>query len=192
MAVEKSIILLVNGKVGGGSPQAGVPYWNEPQAGFVPRALAHFPGAEVFYVAVDYQVLSSAAERVALGKQWAASHLPAASCYHLIGHSMGCAFAVGIAQHILSLGHRVGEMIHINAYQASDIEVLPGVERTVDYQYTNDRIIHLPVLGRKGEIQGAECIRRKSHLWIRRRHRGPIWPKFNEFWDDLEQKTQNE
>lgn len=183
----KNIIFFINGKIGGGSPQAGAPYWNKPQPGFVDRAVAYFGEGTPYYVVVDFSLFSTVQERIIQGRRWVDCNMKVTNVvYHFIGHSMGCAFAVGMAQQIYQQGGKIGEMILINAYQAREMTALPYASRTVDFQYTDDRVIHLPFIAKNGPIQGAEVIRERSHLRIRRRHRGPVWPRFNEFWDKLE------
>lgn len=186
-------IIFVNGKIGGGSPPAGEPYWRVPDTPFVEQAVALFDDHDsVFYTKVDHAVFSSVKERWQKGKAYADVQLhqlvqgmKPSDTIKIVAHSMGCAFAEGMAQLLLDKGYHVSCLIHINAFQSGHMTANPQIPITIDYQYTDDVVIRVPFLSKLGAIKGAMPIRKKSNIRIRRRHRGPIYPASTLFWEEI-------
>lgn len=108
-----------------------------------------------------------------------------------VTHSMGAAFAEGMIKYFIDNGYNIEEVVHINAFQAADIEISNNYNIIVtDYQNSDDPVINkIPIISSPGNIEGATfTIREKSQdstlLTI---HRSPI-DRGSMFWKELEYK----
>ena len=69
-------VIFVNGKIGGGSPVAGVQYWNGLNFPFVQGAKQFFNEQNVSFTNRDYGYMSSASQRREDGCEYAKSEYP--------------------------------------------------------------------------------------------------------------------
>lgn len=186
-------IVFVNGLIGLGSPPAGEPYFTLPSTPFVSQAVEFFGGTDsVYFPYVDFRICTSAQVRMMAGFAYAESSFAELTSgvapggeFRFVAHSMGCAFAEGMALFLLERGYRVSHMIHINGFQTGQMRANPRIPATVDFQYVDDLVIRVPFLSDTRPIRGAIVVREKSNLWIRRRHRGPVYPRSTEFWNTM-------
>lgn len=184
------MIIFVNGKIGGGSPQAGKPYWTEPETPFVEQAKEYLNDSLTWFPETDFAALSHCKERESMGYQYCKKHLnditiKVGDTINFIAHSMGCSFAEGMAKYLIESGYKLSTMIHINAFQAGEMTANNNIPLTIDFQYTDDFIIHIPSISCAGNIKGAIKVREKSHTCLRRRHRGPVYPNSTAFWKSI-------
>lgn len=201
---DGELILFINGKIGFGSPQEGEPYWNGRFSSFVLGATRYFSDTNINFIHQDYELTSSARKRFTDGYNYAKTNLKllVASLnenekINMVTHSMGAAFAEGMASYLYKKGYTIGELVHINAFQAADIQTIdPNSNEviTTDYQNTNDWVINdIPFFAKPGQIKGADYrIREKSEdNNFMTRHRSPIDSQGSKFWDELEKKRIN-
>ena len=194
-------IVFVNGKIGFGSPPAGEQYWNGRKSPFIQGAIKYWNDKEIFFTDKDYKPLSSAKSRISAGYRYAednikkiVSGLKQGETFKFVTHSMGAAFAEGIASYLIGHGYSVEEIIHINPFQAADIttNASPNV-KTVDYQNSDDWVINkTPFVSSPGDIQNADYhIREKSNdSDFATRHRSPIDLQGKSFWNNLLKRTK--
>ena len=194
-------IVFVNGKIGFGSPPAGEQYWNGRKSSFVQGAIKYWNDKEIFFTDKDYKPLSSAKSRISAGYRYAednikkiVSGLKQGETFKFVTHSMGAAFAEGIASYLIGHGYSVEEIVHINPFQAADIttNASPNV-KTVDYQNSDDWVINkTPFVSSPGDIQNADYhIREKSNdSDFATRHRSPIDSQGKSFWNNLLKRTK--
>ena len=195
-------IVFVNGKIGGGSPPAGEKYWNGKNSSFVQGAKHYWGDNNVFFTKEDYSNFSSAQARISAGYRYAEHNIKAlvsgikpGETFKFVTHSMGAAFAEGIASYLIGHGYRVEEIVHINPFQAADITTNadPNV-KTLDYQNTDDIVINqIPLVSSPGDIRNADHrIREKSNdSNIFTRHRSPIDSQGGNFWKRIRKKISS-
>ena len=189
-------IIFVNGKIGGGSPEAGFPYWGATpnNEGFFIRGAKRFFGDNNIKVLVaDYGWLSSANTRFNAGYNYAKNNfellindMGKEESFNFVSHSMGAAFVEGMVQYLIEQNRTVSGIVHINAYQAKDIHTADLSHANgfrVDYQNTDDPVINYAYLHKSGDISSSLKIREKSHESLYYIHRSPITNK--EFWKEL-------
>lgn len=191
-------ILFINGYIGFGSPPAGKQYWS---SSFVNGAKSYFRDRSVSFTDYKPSMFSTVAGRKKAGIDYAKNNAEALTkgmkkgkdVFRLVTHSMGGAFGEGIAEYLQNEGWDVETIVHINAYQAADIETNnPNSNKTetIDYQNPDDWVINDTPLAEPGDIQGADYkIREKSgdKNW-KTRHMSPIWKKGKGFWKNLDFK----
>ena len=103
---------------------------------------------------------------------------------NFVSHSMGAALTEGIAKYLNEKGFGVSNIVHINPYQAADISTLESAN-TIDYQNTDDPVIHFIPFSSSGKIQNADqYIREFSGESLFYKHFWPISLGKN-FWDRL-------
>ena len=193
-------IVFVNGKIGGGSPPAGINYWggtNLYNSTFINGAKSYYSDDNVFVMTNDYNYFSSAKERYNSGYLYAKSNIDILTSdisveedFKFVTHSMGAAFAEGMATFLIENGYRVSELVHINSFQAADISTVGENSIntfTIDYQNTNDLVINfIPFYSSPGSIKGADLkIRVKSNEPLIYVHSSPIWDTL--FWEKMKQ-----
>ena len=191
-------IIFINGKIGGGSPPAGAPYWNGVNSSFVKRAQNFFNDRNVSFSNTDYDYLSSASQRRNAGydyaksqySNWTASMKPNET-FRLVSHSMGGAFSMGIEDYIKEQGRDVDYNVMINTYQVDRIKVDDSSSTFyIDYQNTNDPVLFwFDINLGYGELQNANLkIREKSNSDLLNIHRSPI--DTGDFWKMIENLMQ--
>jgi pimeloyl-ACP methyl ester carboxylesterase len=210
------LIVFVNGKIGMGSPPAGFPYWNNGTAGelssFVLAAQRFFGTTNCFFVKNDYSWFSGPEGRKKTGKlyttDWLASIEEITNCnsdnytIDFVCHSMGTAFAVGMIDFLLEKSFRVRTLVAINTFQAAKTELSwlyknypePDIKKpiVIDYQNSDDPVIHNPFRSAAGQIPGALIhISEPSGLNdMYTVHRSPIWFQGGEFWDKISRQLK--
>ncbi len=193
-------IIFINGKIGGGSPPAGEPYWNGKNSSFVKGAKSYYNDNKTHFTSKDYGLLSSAKQRSKDGYAYAKANFAALTgdladgeTFKLVTHSMGAAYGEGIAKYLQEKGFTVESIVHVNPYQAEDITTLnpnSNLTETIDYQQTDDWVINDLPTGSPGDIKGADFkVREKSgdDDWTSR-HRSPIDQQGGDFWKNLDTK----
>ena len=192
------LLILVNGKIGGGSPPAGPAFWHahsQGSPGFVDGALRWVHAREPGFAAVDFPSFSQAHQRFKQGYAYWQKWRPANHrCIHLVSHSMGAAFAEGLLAAAEKWGYKAGWVVQLNPYQAADLAVSSNRIATIDYQFTDDPLIHNSLLklvghANPGAIKGATYhIRLPSGIRNPlKRHRGFIGRWGYQFWPHLDQ-----
>ena len=143
-----------------GSPKGGVAYWQKDPSFVDSAKVALHSSSEPFFTDVQYSLFSKAERRKEDGYEYASEHFGeiVGGCggpFRLVTHSMGAAFGEGIARYLLDKGLPVDVIIHFEPYQATDIKTAGSSENvlTIDYQVTDDWLIHL---GGKGRIVRSE------------------------------------
>lgn len=173
-------LIFVNGRIGMGSPKGGVAYWQKDPSFVDSAKVALHSSSEPFFTDVQYSLFSKAERRKEDGYEYASEHFGeiVGGCggpFRLVTHSMGAAFGEGIARYLLDKGLPVDVIIHFEPYQATDIKTAGSSENvlTIDYQVTDDWLIHL---GGKGRIIGADLLlgNFRSGAPIHKKHRYPI------------------
>ncbi len=188
-------IVFINGKIGGGSPTAGEPYWNGRNSDFVNGAKSFFHDNKVVFTDADYGYLSTARKREKSGYEYAKTHYKQLVAdmgkdepFYLVSHSMGGAFSKGVEKYLKEMGRRVEYNVMINTYQVDKINN-PKSDETlyIDYQNTNDPVLFwFDINLGKGSLMNADVkIREKSRdveiLYI---HRSPI-DSDSKFWEKI-------
>ena len=168
-------VVFVNGKIGGGSPVAGVQYWNGLNSPFVQGAKHFFNDQNVSFTNRDYGYLSSASQRRKEGYEYAKSAYPnwissmqPEESFRLVSHSMGGAFSMGIEDYIKEQGRVVDYNIMINTYQVDRINV-DKLSSTfyVDYQNTNDPVLFwFDINLAHGKLENSDMMIREKHQKI--------------------------
>ncbi len=199
------VIIFVNGLDKFGAKPAGEEHWTQSykRYNFVNGAKQFFNDNNVLFIPVKHSLSSSALERLQKGYDYAENNiiwlgdLKQDETIKFVTHSMGAAYAEGMATFLLKNGCPVTNIVHINAFQANDIKSLSKYNNveTTDYQYTDDWVInHIPIFSSPGFIDGANYIIREpsgcqieSFLNI---HFDPISKGFN-FWNKLRSKQNN-
>jgi RHS repeat-associated protein len=193
-------IIFVNGYIGFGSPPAGEPYWGGRNSSFVAGAKDYFGDRNTQFIAYNPNIASTAEERRDAGRQYAKMHLKELTAgmkngeqFEIVSHSMGAVYSEGIEDVLKENGYIVGQAVHINAFQAADIEDNQdnakgtGVNTfSIDYQFTDDPVINNWLRSSPGDIKNATMkLREQSNEKdIRNKHAGPIW-QGKRVWDDI-------
>ena len=188
-------IIFINGKIGGGSPKAGAPYWNGINSNFVKGAKSFFNDKKVTFTNADYGYLSSAKEREKLGYKYAKSHykqwisnMKSDEAFNLVSHSMGGAFSKGIEEYLKEMGRKVKYNVMINTFQVDRIDNLKSSETLyIDYQNTNDPVLFwFDINLGLGSLKNSDVkIREKSeNVETKYIHRSPI-DVDSKFWEKI-------
>ena len=193
-------IVFVNGFIGCGSYPSGDPYWGGLNSSFVDGAKSFFHDNNVLFPATDYTWGSSADLRTFDGFNYAKEHFGVLTSgikenetFKFVSHSMGAAFAEGMALFLDMKGYDVEQIVHINAFQANDIVTMtPNSNKTIttDYQNTDDYVInYTPFVSSPGNIHGSKYIIREAsnEIW-KYIHTSPISAQGSEFWKNLRSK----
>ncbi len=101
---------------------------------------------------------------------------------------MGAAYGEGVAQILIENGIEVEQMIHLNPFQAGDIESVSAEYNTttIDYQNPNDLVVSMLPEAKPGNIGGASAyVREFAKSWNPATwHKYPISQGSN-FWTNL-------
>lgn len=114
--------------------------------------------------------------------------------FNIVDHSMGVAFGEGVSKYLQERGWEINKVIHINGFQASDIEVNKSSKpfvisldkpQIIDYQNTDDPVINNPIRSSPGDIKNSSYkIRENSGKKRDYIHASPI-SRGKEFWRSL-------
>ncbi len=194
------MIFFVNGKIGLDSPPKGKMYWMPKRLhkeDFIQGAYDFCKDDKPWFLPVDFFFWSGSKARLNAGYKWSLKNLKAvpdnSQTLHFIAHSMGCAFAEGATKGFYEAGFKIGKVIHINCFQAADLEITTmDRDFTVDYQMTDDPLINNIFLksffiARPGYITGVDyAIYEPSGIkQFVKKHRGPMGLWGQAFWDHL-------
>ena len=191
-------VVFINGKIGGGSPNAGAQYWNGANSPFVQEAKSFFNDRNMSFTNRDYGYLSSASQRRQEGYEYAKSVYPTwissmqpNESFRLVSHSMGGAFSMGIEDYIKEQGREVDYNIMKNTYQVDRINV-DKLSSTfyVDYQNTNDPVLFwFDINLAHGKLENSDMmIREKSSEDLFHIHRSPI--DSGDFWKTIKDNME--
>ncbi len=192
------VIIFVNGYIGMGSPPAGEKYWNGKKSEFVYGATSYFNDTDCVFLPVNYHWYNSASNRFDMGYKYAKDNFmeiisSKSNSIKFVSHSMGAAFAEGMAKYFLEQSLDVKSIVHINAFQAKYIDTSYSKSNNIiriDYQNYDDPVINnLNVLG-TGDIPNStyvvrEITNEKNLLY---KHRAPINISGLVFWKTLNKK----
>lgn len=193
------IVIFVNGLDKFGAGKAGPMYWGGCNSSFVTGAKIYFNDNNILFVPIKHNPFSSASDRFILGYNSAirnvnvlTSKLKEGETIKFVTHSMGAAFAEGMAKYLVEQGYDIGQIVHINAYQAHDFTSLGFYEntQTTDYQNTNDPVINnIPFFCSPGYVLGSQfVIREKADDSFLQIHSSPIFSQGINFWKTLHNK----
>ena len=155
-------IVFVNGLLALGSTQGGAIYWNGEQSPFVTKAKTILADNNLVFLDVKHKWYSSAKRRYKTGYQFAkdnidylTSNLEEGESFKFVTHSMGAAYAEGMAKYLLEEGYSVEMLFHFSPYQAAQIRSVgsdPDI-LTIDFQTIGDPVLFLDGMG---TIRGAD------------------------------------
>ena len=169
------VIIFVNGLDKFGAKPAGEEYWTQSykRYNFVNGAKKFFNDNNVLFIPVKHSMSSSAHERWQKGYDYAKHNiiwlgdLKKDETIKFVTHSMGAAYAEGMATFLIKNDYPVTSIVHTNAFQAADIESIGLNNKNVniiDYQNIEDWIINkIPYSSSPGFIKGANFIFRESN-----------------------------
>lgn len=149
---------------------------------------------------------SSANGRTAEGYEYAKSNYgsltrgmnPKEDYFNIVDHSMGVAFGEGVSKYMQEMGWEVNKVVHINGFQAADIEaykpqnqlIISTKTQVIDYQNIDDPVINNPVRSSPGGIKNSTYkVREESGMPRDYKHASPI-SKGENFWKDLPKKLK--
>lgn len=148
--------------------------------------MEYFDDRKAFIPVIEHGPFSTVKGRRLKGYEYAmgkfadlTSDLAEDESIKFVTHSMGAAFAEGMAAYLLMKNVSVSDIVHLNPYQASDIISVGKNNKNVnviDYQNTNDWVINkIPFFSSPGDIVGAKIkIREKGLTTFGLIHRFPI------------------
>ena len=195
-------IVFINGKIGGGSPKAGAPYWNGYNSNFVRSAKSFFNDDKVVFTDADYGYLSTAKSREKSGYEYAKAHyekwisdMKPDEEFNLVSHSMGGAFSKGIENYLKEMKRKVKYNVMINTYQVDKINNPKSSETFyIDYQNTNDPVLFwFDINLGNGSLNNADVIIREKSgdVGIKYIHRFPI-DSDPKFWEKIKNQIYND
>jgi hypothetical protein len=199
---KASSIVFINGKIGGGSPPAGRPFWETFDAedpGFVQGAIDFFKTNDCHFPLLDFSPLSTVRDRFQQGYEfWDLADFNPHALIHIVAHSMGCAFAEGFLKAATKAGYKVGLVLHLNPYQAQALAISTKRWFTIDYQLEDDPLINNPFLKVLGHAQTGAITGADYQLRVRsgipnplKKHRAPIARWGYQFWPHLSNLLPN-
>ena len=188
-------IILVNGKIGFGSPPAGKPFWKDS---FLEGAEDFFPGRNsLYFTEKDFNYTDDTSVRFRDGKDYARQFYDKLTSgmqkrlnnFRFVSHSMGSAFAEGIKEVLVNEGWEVDFCVHINPWQPGDIKIAECRSCfVIVFQNTDDPLKYM-ITNKRGFIDKADLTIRESsgYKWyqIFYKHRCPIH-KGRSFWKLIE------
>ena len=146
------IIVFVNGftqRWTGAPGKGGEAYWH-PGGSFVRTAQSIFNDSKTFFPDIRYSFTSSANQRRKDGYEYAKQNvsrlvgdLKKGESIRFVSHSMGAAFAEGMADYLIENGFPVDALIHFEPYQAAQIKSNGGRDDilSIDFQDIEDWVI---------------------------------------------------
>lgn len=158
--VEGEKIVFVHGLAKAGA-KPGRAYWNNR---FVDRASRALQDNHRDIESYQYSILSTAKQRRKSGYKYAKDNIERLSLdmeknepFRFVTHSMGAAFAEGMADYLIESGFNVDIMIHLSPFQAGDIETQGAKDEilSIDLQTIGDPVLFLGGFS-QGEIVGAD------------------------------------
>ena len=193
---DGSIIIFINGKIGGGSPPAGEQYWGGKYSSFILNSQKVLNDKNILFYDQDHKYLSKAWEREKNGYEWAKSNLSLITenmaegeSVKIISHSMGGAFGKGVERFLKINGIEVEYNIMLNTYQIDQINNEDNYNTFyIDYKNTTDPVLFwFETNMGKGELKNADIIIRQpttdtEFYYI---HRFPI-DNGKLFWDYMD------
>ncbi len=188
-----------------GAKPAGEEYWTfgKTTYEFVKGAKVYFNDQRTKFLPVKHNMSSCAYDRWKNGFDYAKEFfsdgfkLNKHETIKFVTHSMGAAYAEGMAAYLLEAGYPVSDLIHLNSFQTGGFMSVGAKYPTVniiDYQNTDDKLIN-PIIGLFSQkaINGASHIIRESTKYsfkdsFKYSHTYPIDIGFK-FWSELKKKT---
>ncbi len=140
----------------------GVDYWS-PEV--IRKAKKVLRDDKISIESINYHLLSSAAKRRRSGYEYAkenysrlVSDLDKDESFRFVTHSMGAAFAEGMAEYLREQGRIVDIMLHFSPFQAAGVEASTNPDvLTIDIQTENDPILKLSPMS-QGHIVNARVV----------------------------------
>ena len=157
---EGKKIIFVHGLAKAGA-KPGRAYWNNR---FVDRALSTLKDNHKDIESYQYDILSTAKQRRKRGYKYAKENFDRLSLdmeenepFRFVTHSMGAAFAEGMAEYLVESGFKVDILIHLSPFQAGDIKTQGAKDEilTIDLQTIGDPVLYFGGFS-QGEIVGAD------------------------------------
>lgn len=203
--------IFINGYLMLGSLKGGREYWNEEFINgaktFGAKSLVDIGKMKSKFVNYDPNMGSSANSRNEEGYEYAKTNYASITSgmnskedyFNIVDHSMGAAFGEGMSKYLQEMGWSINKVVHLNAFQAKDIDVsIPkkhsivslNTTQIIDYQNTDDPMISNPVRSSPGDIKNATySVREVSGMPYSYKHASPISKREN-FWKSLNGKLQ--
>ncbi len=183
--IQRVRILFVNGYLSSGMFPAGEKYWNR---NFVSGALEYF-NSSLESVFIRYNpVFSTPFSRFVNGIGYVKQKITLltgnmekdSDHFVLIAHSMGTAYAEGIAEGLRRNGWNVDYLLSLNAFQFGLVKPYCTPTKIIDYRNTDD------LLSPDCNVMGAYLqIREKSVPYKGNAHIYPVWGCGKKFWSKL-------
>ena len=150
--------IFVHGYLGFGAYVGGASYWGGENSSFVKGAQKFFNDFDYpYFVATDHSWYSSANDRFIEGRKYASEHYNVITqgmskehdVFNLVSHSMGGAFAEGIAEYLIEKGWNITAIAHFNAWQPSRVKGTPNTKHItrLDITSENDPVQALSTFG---------------------------------------------
>ncbi len=141
----------------------GKDYWHPTT---VDKAKETLNDQNVVFEAIEHIITSSANQRRNRGYRYARRHfsrlaegLKEGESIKFVTHSMGAAFAEGMADYLREQGLTVDYMLHFSPYQAADIEAKNSSDvLTIDIQTKEDFVLNYRI-NSKGSIKNAKTVK---------------------------------
>ena len=153
--------IFVHGFLAFGFREGGSPYWGGESSSFVIGANNFFNDySKPYFVSTKHSLTSSASERFKEGRKYALDNYSAITDgmnkmqdeFNFVSHSMGGAFAEGMAEYLVEKGWNVSTIAHFNVWQPLSVKGSSITKRIIrlDITSSNDPIQHLSTLGPLG------------------------------------------
>ena len=202
--------LFINGYLMMGSLKGGRKYWNDSfvngAIGFGSKTYKDAFNMQTTYVNYNPAGLSSANRRSDEGYAYAQANYTSLTkgmnikedYFNIVDHSMGVAFGEGVSKYMQERGWEINKIVHINAFQAADIEVnkqghhvmSADKPQVIDYQNIDDPVISNPIRSSPGDIKNSTYkVREESGMSRDFKHASPI-SKGKNFWIELTNKLK--
>ena len=203
--------IFINGYLMLGSLKGGREYWNEEfikgAKTFGAKSIVDVGKMKSEFVNYDPNMGSSANDRTKQGYEYAKTNYASLTngmsfkedYFNIVDHSMGAAFGEGMSKYLQEMGWSINKIVHLNAFQANDIEVsIPkkhsivslNTTQIIDYQNTDDPMISNPIRSSPGDIKNSTYkVREGSGMPYSYKHASPISKREN-FWKSLNGKLQ--
>jgi len=202
--------IFINGFLMMGLLKGGRKYWNDSfvngAIGFASKTYKDAFNMQTTYVNYNPAGLSSANRRSDEGYAYAQANYTSLTkgmnikedYFNIVDHSMGVAFGEGVSKYMQERGWEINKIVHINAFQAADIEVnkqghhvmSADKPQVIDYQNIDDPVISNPIRSSPGDIKNSTYkVREESGMSRDFKHASPI-SKGKNFWIELANKLK--
>ena len=124
--MKRTLLIFVNGYTRGCQPYR--PYWTEKGTQFLDAAALYFNTSDFHFVNGGAPWYSTAGMRFRKGFRYAEQQRGKWEAYEnfcFVSHSMGAAFAEGMAAYFVQQGLKIAEIVHFSVADAESIRIAP-------------------------------------------------------------------